>query len=105
MLLGGHKAVTPGADEQRIADWAVSQLSSGGANFPVAGSLRLSKVVSAKRQVVAGTNHVLTLDVADDAGPKTVEVTVWEKLPTNVAANESPLQLTANKLVGGPVAE
>lgn len=56
-------------------------------------------------QVVAGTNHILHLETSDDAGKKDVEVTVWEKLPANVQANESPLQLTGNKLLGGPVAE
>jgi len=56
-------------------------------------------------QVVAGTNHILHLETSDDAGKKDVEVTVWEKLPANVQANESPLQLTGSKLLGGPVAE
>lgn len=56
-------------------------------------------------QVVAGINHILHLETSDDGGRKDVEVTVWEKLPANVKANESPLELTASKLVGGPVAE
>lgn len=56
-------------------------------------------------QVVAGINHVLHLEVSDDAGTKDVEVTVWEKLPANVQANESPLELTASKLLGGPAAQ
>lgn len=55
-------------------------------------------------QVVAGINHMLTIEAADDAGRKTVEVKVWEKLPSNVKANESPLELTEFKLAG-PVAE
>jgi hypothetical protein len=55
-------------------------------------------------QVVAGINHILHLETSDDSGKKEVEVTVYEKLPANVQANESPLELTANKLVG-PVAE
>lgn len=55
-------------------------------------------------QVVAGINHILHLETSDDSGKKDVEVTVYEKLPANVKANESPLELTANKLVG-PVAE
>jgi hypothetical protein len=55
-------------------------------------------------QVVAGINHILHLETSDDSGKKEVEVTVYEKLPANVQANESPLELAANKLVG-PVAE
>lgn len=55
-------------------------------------------------QVVAGINHILHLETSDDAGRKEVEVTVYEKLPANVKANESPLELTNSKLVG-PVAE
>jgi cytolysin (calcineurin-like family phosphatase) len=55
-------------------------------------------------QVVAGINHILHLETSDDSGKKEVEVTVYEKLPANVKANEAPMELTANKLVG-PVAE
>jgi hypothetical protein len=55
-------------------------------------------------QVVAGINHILHLETSDDSGKKEVEVTVYEKLPANVKANESPLELTKHKLVG-PVAE
>jgi hypothetical protein len=56
-------------------------------------------------QVVAGINHILHLETSDAAGRKQVEVTVWEKLPANVKANEAPLELTANKLLGSPAAE
>lgn len=49
---------------------------------------------------MSGTNHILVLEAADDAGRKTVEVTVWEKLHCNVKENELPLQLTHYKLAG-----
>lgn len=55
-------------------------------------------------QVVAGVNHILVLELKDEAGPKTVEVTVWEKLPSSVKANDAPMELTNFKLVG-PAAE
>lgn len=55
-------------------------------------------------QVVAGINHILHLETSDDSGRKEVEVTVYEKLPANVKANEAPMELTHSKLVG-PVAE
>jgi hypothetical protein len=55
-------------------------------------------------KVVSGTNHILVVEAADDAGPKTLEVTVWEKLHCNVKENEAPMELTHFKLVG-PAAE
>jgi hypothetical protein len=100
-MLGGAKEHKVDENTIRVAEFAVTQLN-GKANFH--GTVRLDKVLSAKTQVVAGTNHVLTLETSDDAGSKTVEVKVWEKLPSNVHANESPLELTEFKLTG-PVAE
>lgn len=102
-MLGGAKDAKVDENTIRVAEFAVTQLN-GKANFPKQGSLKLGKVVAAKTQVVAGTNHILTLETTDDAGSKTVEVKVWEKLPSNVKANESPLELTDFK-VAGPVAE
>lgn len=55
-------------------------------------------------QVVSGTNHILVVEAADDAGPKTLEVTVWEKLSCNVKENDAAMELTHFKLVG-PAAE
>lgn len=52
-------------------------------------------------QVVAGINHYLTIETHDDAGKHTVEVQVWEKLPSNVKANELPVELTNFKIVEG----
>jgi hypothetical protein len=102
-MLGGAKEHKIDENTIHVAEFAVTQLN-GKANFPKHGALRLEKVLSAKTQVVAGTNHVLTIETSDDAGSKTVEVKVWEKLPSNVKSNESPLELTEYKLTG-PVAE
>jgi hypothetical protein len=102
-MLGGAKEHKVDDNTIRVAEFAVTQLN-GKANFPKQGTVKLGKVLSAKTQVVAGTNHVLTIETSDDAGSKTVEVKVWEKLPSNVKANESPLELTEFKLTG-PVAE
>lgn len=136
IMLGGAKDAKIDGHTEDVAKFAVTQLNAK-ANFPIQGTLKLGKIVSAKTQVrgslwlrrvgeggdvvsaaatvvltthahmqvVSGINHILHLETSDDAGRKEVEVTVWEKLPANVQANESPLQLTANKLVGGPVAE
>eukprot|EP00879_Flechtneria_rotunda_P001357 GHRR01001507.1.p1 GENE.GHRR01001507.1~~GHRR01001507.1.p1 ORF type:complete len:128 (+),score=26.00 GHRR01001507.1:129-512(+) len=102
-MLGGAKEVSVDEHTHDVAKFAVLQLNEK-ANFPKQGTLKYSKVLSAKSQIVAGTNHILTIEAADDSGPKTIEVTVWEKLPSNVKENELPLELTHFKLVG-PVAE
>lgn len=137
-MLGGAKEAKIDSHTEDVAKFAVTQLNAK-ANFPVQGTLKLGRIVSAKTQVgpcpqrpvatlsccsaapllthpvwlaccmlpaqvVAGINHILHLETSDDAGRKEVEVTVYEKLPANVKANESPLELTNSKLVG-PVAE
>jgi len=102
-MLGGAKEAKIDSHTEDVAKFAVTQLNAK-ANFPIQGTLKLGRIVSAKTQVVAGINHILHLETSDDSGKKEVEVTVYEKLPANVQANESPLELTANKLVG-PVAE
>ena len=55
------------------------------------------------KQVVAGTNHILTLQVSDAAGPKTVTATVWEKLPGAAGANGETLELTKYELAAQQV--
>ncbi|KAF8072566.1 UKL1 [Scenedesmus sp. PABB004] len=102
-MLGGPAKAPITARTNEVGEFAVEQLNAK-ANFPKAGALRFGKVVSARTQVVSGTNHILVIEASDDAGPKTVEVTVWEKLPCNVKANDLPMELTNFKLVG-PVAE
>jgi hypothetical protein len=102
-MLGGAKEAKIDAHTEDVAKFAVTQLNAK-ANFPIQGSLKLGRIVSAKTQLVAGINHILHLETSDDSGKKEVEVTVYEKLPANVKANEAPMELTANKLVG-PVAE
>eukprot|EP00882_Tetradesmus_deserticola_P000738 GHRQ01000806.1.p2 GENE.GHRQ01000806.1~~GHRQ01000806.1.p2 ORF type:complete len:126 (+),score=34.16 GHRQ01000806.1:344-721(+) len=103
-MLGGPSDAPIDDHTNEIATFAVEQLKHGKANFAIKGNLQLAKVVSAKRQVVSGTNHILVVEAADDAGPKTLELTVWEKLPSNVKENEAPMELTHFKMVG-PAAE
>ncbi|KAF6263600.1 hypothetical protein COO60DRAFT_1634990 [Scenedesmus sp. NREL 46B-D3] len=103
-MLGGPSDAPIDDRTNEIATFAVEQLKHGKANFAIQGNLQLAKVVSAKRQVVSGTNHILVVEAADDAGPKTLEVTVWEKLQCNVKENEAPMELTHFKMVG-PAAE
>jgi hypothetical protein len=43
----------------------------------------------------------LTIEAHDDATKHTVEVQVWEKLPSNVKDNELPIELTNFKIVEG----
>eukprot|EP00775_Hariotina_reticulata_P012117 gene12117-12256_t len=93
MILGGTHSTPVTAESQKIAEVAVQQLN-GKANFPKKGTLKLDKVV-------AGINHYLTIETHDDAGKHTVEVQVWEKLPSNVKANELPVELTNFKIVEG----
>jgi predicted small secreted protein len=102
-MLGGAKEAKIDSHTEDVAKFAVTQLNAK-ANFPVQGTLKLGRIVSAKTQVVAGINHILHLETSDDAGAKQVEVTVYEKLPANLKANEAPMELTNSKLVG-PVAE
>ena len=71
-----------------------------GRPFRAAGAL-LTLQRPPTAQVVAGINHYLTLETQDDAGKKTVEVTVWEKLPSNVKGNELPIELTNFKILSG----
>lgn len=44
------------------------------------GTVRLVKVLSAEKQVVAGMNFKMKLSVLNNGVPKTVNVVVWSKL-------------------------
>lgn len=52
-MLGGAKEAKIDAHTEDIAKFAVTELN-GKANFPIQGTLKLGKVVSAKTQVRAG---------------------------------------------------
>jgi hypothetical protein len=111
-LLGGPTAGDPEAS-RAAALFAVSQLQ-GNSAFPKQGALSLARIVSAQRQVVAGTNHILVLETKDAAGAtRTVRATVWEKLPgasasarNDGAAAPRDMELTKFSLEeAGPAAE
>lgn len=106
MMLGGVSDAEIDEHTNEVAGFAVQQLNSN-SNFAKDGQLKLGKVVSAKRQVVAGINHMLTIETTDASGKvQTVEVTVWEKPAYNKPTNEPPMELTKFKVVGaGPIAE
>ena len=102
IMLGGASPASIDDHTNEVGSWAVTQLSSK-ANL---GSLEFVKVVSAKKQVVRGMNHMLTLEAKDGSGKtSTFEVTVWEKPASNEPTNEAPMELTKFKVVGSPVGE
>ena len=106
-LLGGPTAGDP-EESRRAAEFAVAQLQTNSA-VAKTGALSLARIVSAQRQVVAGTNHILVLETKDAAGTlKTVRATVWEKLPDH-SRNGAPrdLELTRFSVAdgGAPAAE
>lgn len=104
-LLGGPTASNP-EESRHAAQFAVEQLQSNSA-FPKQGALSLARVVSAQRQVVAGTNHILVLETKDASGAlKTVRATVWEKLPDHARNGARDMELTKFAIDGGaPAAE
>ncbi len=69
----GADAVEPGV--KAAAESAVAQLAKQEKK-----SVVLAKVLSAKSQIVAGTNYELNLQVTVDGAAKTVTVVVWHKL-------------------------
>lgn len=105
IMLGGVGHATVDDHTNEVATWAVTQLNSK-ANVPKSGDLAFVKVVSAKKQVVAGIKHILTLETKDGAGKaQSFEVTVWEKPAYNKPTNEEPMELTDFKVLNAPVAE
>jgi hypothetical protein len=105
-LLGGPTASNP-EESRHAAQFAVEQLQ-GNSAFPKQGALSLARVVSAQRQVVAGTNHILVLETKDASGAlKTVRATVWEKLPDHARNGARDLELTKFTVQdgGAPAAE
>lgn len=102
-LLGGPTASNP-EESRHAAQFAVEKLASNAA-FPKSGALSLARVVSAQRQVVAGTNHILVLETKDASGAvKTVRATVYEKLPDRERNGARDMELTKFS-VDGPAAE
>lgn len=102
-LIGGAKEQAPDASGLAAAQFAVGELNSKN-DVTKDGALSLGSIVSYKTQVVAGTNHIMTIQTTDGAGKAhAFDVTVWEKLPGQ--ANDGPYQLTHYKPAAGAVAE
>lgn len=96
-MLGGFKQVGAENDAgvQKAADFALGELSS-----KEGGALKLDRVVSAERQVVAGTNYRLKLATTNAGGARaTYSVVVYERLPHEGSA----LSLTSYNKEAGEV--
>ena len=74
-LLGGFSEVKPNQQTQAVATFAVSEISKK-LNQPLA----LKGIVSAERQVVAGWNYRLELNLTKNNQPYRVRAIVWCRL-------------------------
>lgn len=74
-LPGGFSEVKPDQQTQAVANFAVGEISKK-LNEPLA----LKGIVSAERQVVAGWNYRLELDLTKNNQPYRVRATVWHRL-------------------------
>lgn len=90
-LLGGATNAEVDSSAEQLAEFATAQLNN---KNDVNGPLSLVEVVSYKKQVVAGTNHIFTLKTTNPSGDSyTYTVTVFEKLPSS-NSNSLSLELT-----------
>ena len=76
----------------KAAQFAVSAQQEAMKGGDQAGKLTLVKVLAARKQVVAGLNYILTLQVKQGDKVRTAEVKVWEQ-----AWRKEPYQLTSWK--------
>jgi hypothetical protein len=74
-LTGGFSEVKPDQQTQVAANFAVGEISKK-LNEPLA----LKGIVSAERQVVAGWNYRLELNLTKNNQPYRVRATVWHRL-------------------------
>ena len=74
-LKGGFSEVKPDQQTQVAANFAVGEISKK-LNEPLA----LKDIVSAERQVVAGWNYRLELNLTKNNQPYRVRATVWRRL-------------------------
>lgn len=85
------KVATDRKDVKVAADFAVKQLNKG----------KLVKIISAKSQVVAGTNYALVLELDNASGKhQKYGVVVFAPLP----ATKAPMQLTSSHNLDNPAA-
>ena len=74
-MTGGFSEVKPDQQTQVAANFAVGEISKK-LNEPLA----LKGIVSAERQVVAGWNYRLELNLTKNNQPYRVRATVWHRL-------------------------
>ncbi len=74
-LAGGYSSVEIDPDVRKVADFAVRARSEN-AGKP----LRLVKILKAERQVVAGLNFRLAIEIADGDKSFVAHAVVWKKL-------------------------
>lgn len=79
---GGFSEVKPDEETQLAANFAVGEISKK-LNEP----LSLRGIVTAKRQVVAGLNFRLELDLTKSNQPFRVRAIVWRKLDGSMELN------------------
>ena len=72
---GGFSEVKPDQEAQAVATYAVGEISEK-LNEPLA----MKGIVSAERQVVAGLNYRLELDLTKNNQPYRVRAIVWRRL-------------------------
>ena len=74
-MCGGYSAASVNRDVRAVASFAVKTeaINSG-------ETLRLSKVLQAEKQVVAGTNYRLEIKVKRPSMTQTAQAVVWKKL-------------------------
>ncbi|KAK7385885.1 hypothetical protein VNO78_31825 [Psophocarpus tetragonolobus] len=84
------------AEMENLARFAVDEH-----NKKENSSLEFVKVISAKKQVVSGTNYLITLEAKDGESTKVYEAKVWvrEWLNSKELLQFNPLQLQATPSV------
>eukprot|EP00873_Tetraselmis_striata_P009004 jgi/Tetstr1/429268/TSEL_019186.t1 len=97
LRLGGIERASVGDQRvQEVADYAVAQLNERGESAN--GGLQLSRIVSVRKQLVAGTLYFVNLEVTegDSDEARTFEVAVYEPF----GAHTNTLKLTHYKEAG-----
>ena len=79
-LAGGYSSAEIDSEVRTVAEFAVkTQGKSTGR------PLKLIKILKAERQVVAGLNYRLEIEVADGSKPLKARAVVWKKLDGSLA--------------------
>jgi serine protease inhibitor len=89
---GPQGASVADKDVVKAAQFAVAAQQKAMRGTGTRDKLTLTKIVSAKKQVVAGTNFLLTLEVREGSVTRTADATVWWQ-----AWREDPYRLTSWK--------